>query len=488
MGLETGTYVPDLVITNPVGATDAKSEGDNHIRLIKSVLKASFPDANAPFYINPGIITTSKPMASSQTWNDAAVTFKARTITITDTASAAGSLFVDYLVGASSKFSVSKAGAVTAAGLITASAGATIASGQTLTLTGATVAGAPTWSSSQAITLSTAAQPNVTSLGTLTVLAAANSASLVPIISARYDASNPSIGLLVGNASGYPMLAWNTLPTAASDNQKFQVGGGNYAARFKFDTGAGTLTYSSTATGGTNAGDAITWADMFTVTKTGAFSLGSNSLTAGAITATTGTFIKAAAGASIAWTNGAGSPKTGYLYSDANYIGIGDTTNLTGNYVYITPGSNTISFQVANTIVGAVSSTGLSVTGSITATAGVSIPSNTAILTFPPSGSAAKIGQIYRLANSEVLHIDTSGVGDRLTINLDTGAVTIPGTLGVSGQVTVDSGIINILEASGAPTGSSNYARLFAVDNGAGKTVLKVIFSSGAAAQIAIEP
>src|SRR3990172_12504929 len=37
----------------------------------------------------------------------------------------------------------------------------------TLTLTGATVAGTPTWSSSQAITLSTAAQPNVTSLGSL---------------------------------------------------------------------------------------------------------------------------------------------------------------------------------------------------------------------------------------------------------------------------------------------------------------------------------
>lgn len=61
-------------------------------------------------------------------------------------------------------------GAYSFTGLITASAGATIASGQTLTLTGGTVAGAPTWSSSQAITLSTAAQPNVTSLGTLTAL------------------------------------------------------------------------------------------------------------------------------------------------------------------------------------------------------------------------------------------------------------------------------------------------------------------------------
>jgi hypothetical protein len=59
---------------------------------------------------------------------------------------------------------------IQATGLITANAGVTVASGQTLTLTGATIAGTPTWSSSQAITLSTAAQPNVTSLGTLTSL------------------------------------------------------------------------------------------------------------------------------------------------------------------------------------------------------------------------------------------------------------------------------------------------------------------------------
>lgn len=58
----------------------------------------------------------------------------------------------------------------TVAGLLTASAGLTVASGQTLTLTGATVAGAPTWSSNQAITLSTASQPNVTTMSALTTI------------------------------------------------------------------------------------------------------------------------------------------------------------------------------------------------------------------------------------------------------------------------------------------------------------------------------
>ena len=58
-------------------------------------------------------------------------------------------------------------GTLQVSGLITASQGVTVASGQTLTVTGATVAGAPTWSSNQAITLATAAQPNITSVGTL---------------------------------------------------------------------------------------------------------------------------------------------------------------------------------------------------------------------------------------------------------------------------------------------------------------------------------
>lgn len=44
MGLETGTYISDLVATNPVGAVDPKSQGDDHIRLIKSVLKNTFPN------------------------------------------------------------------------------------------------------------------------------------------------------------------------------------------------------------------------------------------------------------------------------------------------------------------------------------------------------------------------------------------------------------------------------------------------------------
>ena len=43
MGLESTTYIDGLVETNPTG-TDPRSQGDDHIRLVKSTVKATFPN------------------------------------------------------------------------------------------------------------------------------------------------------------------------------------------------------------------------------------------------------------------------------------------------------------------------------------------------------------------------------------------------------------------------------------------------------------
>lgn len=43
MALETGTYINSLVATNPT-ATDPIKQGDDHLRLIKAALKATFPN------------------------------------------------------------------------------------------------------------------------------------------------------------------------------------------------------------------------------------------------------------------------------------------------------------------------------------------------------------------------------------------------------------------------------------------------------------
>lgn len=43
MSVETATYISDLVSTNPL-SSDPKSQGDDHIRLLKSTVKATFPN------------------------------------------------------------------------------------------------------------------------------------------------------------------------------------------------------------------------------------------------------------------------------------------------------------------------------------------------------------------------------------------------------------------------------------------------------------
>ena len=43
MALESTTYIDGLVITNPTG-TDPRSQGDDHIRLVKSTIRSTFPN------------------------------------------------------------------------------------------------------------------------------------------------------------------------------------------------------------------------------------------------------------------------------------------------------------------------------------------------------------------------------------------------------------------------------------------------------------
>jgi hypothetical protein len=46
MALESATYISGLVDSNPSGS-DSISLGDDHLKLIKSVLKTTLPNANA---------------------------------------------------------------------------------------------------------------------------------------------------------------------------------------------------------------------------------------------------------------------------------------------------------------------------------------------------------------------------------------------------------------------------------------------------------
>ena len=52
MGLETATYVDGLNTSNPA-ATDGLAQADDHIRLIKSTIKNTFPNIDAPVTADP---------------------------------------------------------------------------------------------------------------------------------------------------------------------------------------------------------------------------------------------------------------------------------------------------------------------------------------------------------------------------------------------------------------------------------------------------
>jgi len=58
MGLETATFVADLVDTNPL-TTDKKRQGDDHLRLLKEVLQATLPNADKAFYFPTTVAKTA---------------------------------------------------------------------------------------------------------------------------------------------------------------------------------------------------------------------------------------------------------------------------------------------------------------------------------------------------------------------------------------------------------------------------------------------
>jgi microcystin-dependent protein len=75
MSLEAATFISDLDANNPA-PTDLKNQGDDHLRLIKQVLKNTFPGANA---------AASTPKVATKTTNYSAVAADDNTTFVCDT-------------------------------------------------------------------------------------------------------------------------------------------------------------------------------------------------------------------------------------------------------------------------------------------------------------------------------------------------------------------------------------------------------------------
>jgi hypothetical protein len=66
MALETGTYIDSLVVANPA-ATDALSQADEHLKLLKSTIKATFPNVDAAVTATPAELNTKTALVSDGT-------------------------------------------------------------------------------------------------------------------------------------------------------------------------------------------------------------------------------------------------------------------------------------------------------------------------------------------------------------------------------------------------------------------------------------
>lgn len=68
MALESASHITDLVVTNPL-STDTVSQADDHIRLIKSVLKTTFPNLNSPVTASPSNLNSPVPKGVIVMWS-----------------------------------------------------------------------------------------------------------------------------------------------------------------------------------------------------------------------------------------------------------------------------------------------------------------------------------------------------------------------------------------------------------------------------------
>jgi hypothetical protein len=88
--------------------------------------------------------------------------------------------------------------------------------------------------------------------------------------------------------------------------------------------------------------------------------------------------------------------------------------------------------------------------------------------------------------NKGLQFVKNAGV-DKTMVITNQGSVGI-GTTSPSTRLDIDAGALELAEMTAPGAGAANTVRIYAVDNGAGKTQLMAIFNTGAAQQLAIQP
>ena len=76
MALESATYINGLVATNPASG-DAVAQADDHLRLIKATLKATFPNITGPVTVTQNEINAAFPSGGIIMWSGSSATIPA---------------------------------------------------------------------------------------------------------------------------------------------------------------------------------------------------------------------------------------------------------------------------------------------------------------------------------------------------------------------------------------------------------------------------
>jgi hypothetical protein len=390
-------------------------------------------------YFGGNTLTTSLPMLDlAQTWNAGAVTFTAALVNVTDTASASASLLLDLQVASSSVFSVRKSGLVTAAGGFTSSAG-NLQLGSGIVAFGASSDVVLTRGAADVLELRRSTNPQVFHVyGTYTDASNYNRLMLgwesSTSISVGCDQAGTGVKrqlVLQGATIGFrPLSASSSMIWAFSTSGHLTAVGADN-------------TYDIGAAGAQRPRNAY---------------LGTSLTVGGAAAITTN-----APALSVAQTWNAGAVTfTGMLVNITNTASA--ATSMVAEFQV--GGSSVLSIRKD----GVANASGYVVAG----TSGVAAIGTGAGVSGLNLGSAGVAG--WTASAGAVAAVDTSL------------RRTAAGVLAVRADSAANGGALEFLEQTAPAAGAANTVRLYAEDNGAGKTRLMAIFNSGAAQQVAIEP
>lgn len=118
MALESASYITGLNVANP-SSTDTVSQADDHLRLIKSVLKNTFPNLDQPVLATPAQINNPIPSGLISMWSGSIATIPSGWI-LCNGANGTPDLRNRFVVGAGDTYSVGATGGATTQSLSTA--------------------------------------------------------------------------------------------------------------------------------------------------------------------------------------------------------------------------------------------------------------------------------------------------------------------------------------------------------------------------------